>query len=232
MPSPPAALPGEHPLVATRTESGVAALARPGLPPGAPRSPLGAQPSGAAGAVPGALWGRRRPGAHMASAGGGAATLPRGGSAGGPRPAHLPRAGGAGGKPPVPLPDGAAARAGSGGRSAGLPAPMAGERTRRFTRSLLRPGQAAELRHSAAAAAASGRLQLRVSAAGQRPAGQRAAGTGPGARRARVPGRARRRRREPRPARPRAEQPAGSAGPPEPLRSAPPRATAGTDSPR
>ncbi|KAI5152717.1 Dedicator Of Cytokinesis Protein 10 [Manis pentadactyla] len=31
---------------------------------------------------------------------------------------------------------------------------MAGERTRRFTRSLLRPGQAAELRHSAAAAAA------------------------------------------------------------------------------
>ncbi|CAN8190758.1 unnamed protein product [Coccothraustes coccothraustes] len=39
---------------------------------------------------------------------------------------------------------------------------MAGERTRRFTRSLLRPGQAAELRHSAAAAAASGRLQLRA----------------------------------------------------------------------
>uniref|UniRef100_A0A8C4J754 Dedicator of cytokinesis C/D N-terminal domain-containing protein n=1 Tax=Dromaius novaehollandiae TaxID=8790 RepID=A0A8C4J754_DRONO len=37
---------------------------------------------------------------------------------------------------------------------------MAGERTRRFTRSLLRPGQAAELRHSAAAAA-SGRFQLR-----------------------------------------------------------------------
>ncbi|XP_019481552.1 PREDICTED: dedicator of cytokinesis protein 10 [Hipposideros armiger] len=31
---------------------------------------------------------------------------------------------------------------------------MAGERTRRFTRSLLRPGQAAELRHSAASAAA------------------------------------------------------------------------------
>lgn len=43
---------------------------------------------------------------------------------------------------------------------------MAGERTRRFTRSLLRPGQAAELRHSAATAAAtaSGRLQQRVSA--------------------------------------------------------------------
>uniref|UniRef100_A0A8C2Y8Y3 Dedicator of cytokinesis 10 n=1 Tax=Coturnix japonica TaxID=93934 RepID=A0A8C2Y8Y3_COTJA len=40
---------------------------------------------------------------------------------------------------------------------------MAGERTRRFTRSLLRPGQAAELRHSAATAAAtaSGRLQQR-----------------------------------------------------------------------
>lgn len=47
-----------------------------------------------------------------------------------------------------------------------MPAPMAGERTRRFTRSLLRPGQAAELRHSAATAAAtaSGRLQQRVSA--------------------------------------------------------------------
>ncbi|RMC02174.1 hypothetical protein DUI87_21341 [Hirundo rustica rustica] len=40
---------------------------------------------------------------------------------------------------------------------------MAGERTRRFTRSLLRPGQAAELRHGAAAAAAGGRLQLRCS---------------------------------------------------------------------
>lgn len=49
-----------------------------------------------------------------------------------------------------------------------MPAPMAGERTRRFTRSLLRPGQAAELRHSAATAAAtaSGRLQQRVSAGG------------------------------------------------------------------
>lgn len=45
---------------------------------------------------------------------------------------------------------------------------MAGERTRRFTRSLLRPGQAAELRHSAASAAAvavSSRQQQRVSAA-------------------------------------------------------------------
>lgn len=44
---------------------------------------------------------------------------------------------------------------------------MAGERTRRFTRSLLRPGQAAELRHSAASAAAvavSSRQQQRVSA--------------------------------------------------------------------
>lgn len=43
---------------------------------------------------------------------------------------------------------------------------MAGERTRRFTRSLLRPGQAAELRHSAASAAAvavSSRQQQRVS---------------------------------------------------------------------
>uniref|UniRef100_A0A8D0G905 Uncharacterized protein n=1 Tax=Sphenodon punctatus TaxID=8508 RepID=A0A8D0G905_SPHPU len=42
---------------------------------------------------------------------------------------------------------------------------MAGERTRRFTRNLLRPGQAAELRHSAAAAAStnSRRHQLRVS---------------------------------------------------------------------
>lgn len=136
----------------------------------------------------------------MASEGGGGATLPRGEAAnlpaaGGPRPAHLPRAGGAGGKPPVPLPDGASARAGSGGRSAGLPAPMAGERTRRFTRSLLRPGQAAELRHSAAtaaAAAAGGRLQQRVSAAGRRRAERpgrprRAAGSGPGAKRAREP---------------------------------------------
>lgn len=45
---------------------------------------------------------------------------------------------------------------------------MAGERTRRFTRSLLRPGQAAELRHSAASAAAvavSNRQLQRVSAA-------------------------------------------------------------------
>lgn len=45
---------------------------------------------------------------------------------------------------------------------------MAGERTRRFTRSLLRPGQAAELRHSAASAAAvavSSRQQQRVSVA-------------------------------------------------------------------
>lgn len=45
---------------------------------------------------------------------------------------------------------------------------MAVERTRRFTRSLLRPGQAAELRHSAASAAAvavSTRQQQRVSAA-------------------------------------------------------------------
>ncbi|OWK59049.1 hypothetical protein RLOC_00009583 [Lonchura striata] len=84
---------------------------------------------------------------------------------------------------------------------------MAGERTRRFTRSLLRPGQAAELRHSAAAAAASGRLQLRVSARGS--AGGRRHRPGCEARSA--PGRARRRRREPRPARPRAEQPAGSA---------------------
>ncbi|CAN0231591.1 unnamed protein product [Rangifer tarandus platyrhynchus] len=44
---------------------------------------------------------------------------------------------------------------------------MAGERTRRFTRSLLRPGQAAELRHSAASAAAvavSSRQQQRVCA--------------------------------------------------------------------
>lgn len=49
---------------------------------------------------------------------------------------------------------------------------MAGERTRRFTRSLLRPGQAAELRHSAATAA-SGRLQQRVS-------GERGRGGGPG----------------------------------------------------
>ncbi|KAI4544507.1 hypothetical protein MG293_004773 [Ovis ammon polii] len=42
---------------------------------------------------------------------------------------------------------------------------MAGERTRRFTRSLLRPGQAAELRHSAASAAAvavSSRQQQRL----------------------------------------------------------------------
>uniref|UniRef100_A0A8I3W1W7 Dedicator of cytokinesis 10 n=2 Tax=Callithrix jacchus TaxID=9483 RepID=A0A8I3W1W7_CALJA len=44
------------------------------------------------------------------------------------------------------------ARPGLAARSA-WPA-MAGERTRRFTRSLLRPGQAAELRHSAASAAA------------------------------------------------------------------------------
>lgn len=63
------------------------------------------------------------------------------------------------------------------GRSEGrpparLPVPMAGERTRRFTRSLLRPGQAAELRHSAATAA-SGRLQQRVS-------GERGRGGGPG----------------------------------------------------
>lgn len=43
---------------------------------------------------------------------------------------------------------------------------MASERTRRFTRSLLRPGQAAELRHSAASAAAVAvsRQQQRVSA--------------------------------------------------------------------
>lgn len=59
------------------------------------------------------------------------------------------------------------ARSGPAARSA-RPA-MAGERTRRFTRSLLRPGQAAELRHSAASAAAvavsSRQQQQRVSAA-------------------------------------------------------------------
>lgn len=57
-------------------------------------------------------------------------------------------------------------RSGAEARAA-LPA-MASERTRRFTRSLLRPGQAAELRHSAASAAAvavsSRQQQQRVSA--------------------------------------------------------------------
>ncbi|GAB5576046.1 dedicator of cytokinesis protein 10 isoform X11 [Prionailurus iriomotensis] len=49
---------------------------------------------------------------------------------------------------------------------------MAGERTRRFTRSLLRPGQAAELRHSAASAAAvavSSRQQQRVFTSQEKP---------------------------------------------------------------
>lgn len=177
----PAAILEKHPSVTTCTHRGVPALARLGLPLSprvGPRRPLGAQPPrscrGGSRAVPAAP-SRRSAAMHMASDSGGGATLPRGGAAtfpvaGGPRPAHLPRAGGAGGKPPVPLPDGASARAGSSGRSGRLPAPMAGERTRRFTRSLLRPGQAAELRHSAATAAASGRLQQRVSAAGQRRA--------------------------------------------------------------
>lgn len=65
-----------------------------------------------------------------------------------------------------------AARGPAGHTRSGAKAPverpaMAGERTRRFTRSLLRPGQAAELRHSAASAAAvavSNRQQQRVSA--------------------------------------------------------------------
>ena len=57
---------------------------------------------------------------------------------------------------------------GGGTRAPGPRRAMASERTRRFTRSLLRPGQAAELRHSAASAAAvavSSRQQQRVSAA-------------------------------------------------------------------
>lgn len=100
----------------------------------------------------------------------------------------------------VPLPERRWVEEVGAGQAGGTHTPgprraMAGERTRRFTRSLLRPGQAAELRHSAASAAAvavSSRQQQRVSAARppRLPRAPRAAGDlAPAAGSPRAPGR-------------------------------------------